>query len=262
MEAAFRLAGSQCLLQSKNHQEDEHMTTTTTTFTGFPQEGIDFLRDLAQNNNREWFEANRKRYESFVRGPALAMVEALGQRVAAEFPPLSYSTKGNGGSLMRINRDVRFSADKSPYKTNIAMMFVEAGNKKMGSPGMGIQITPEYGELIAGLFGFDPARLEAYREAVLDDTAGPALEEAAAQVAAAGAYPIAGKEMKRVPRGYDEDHPRAEWLKYKGLHVFAPSISPDVVTTPQVVDVAMGHFRNMAPVWRWLMNFVEPRIGA
>lgn len=232
-------------------------------FSGIPPAGISFLRELAGNNNRGWFEANRRRYERDVRGPALSLVATLGERLAAEYPPTAYSTSGNGGSLMRINRDVRFSADKSPYKTQIAMMFVPEGRGKMGAPGFGVQITTEKVELVAGQFAFDPVQLEAYRRAVLDGAAGPALEAAAVQVSEAGDYPVGGRQLKRVPRGYDADHPRAEWLLYKGLHVFAPAISLEVAATPGLVDVVMGHLAKMAPIWLWLMRHVagDPRAG-
>jgi uncharacterized protein (TIGR02453 family) len=245
-------------------QEVRHMDRSQfPEFSGIPAEGIAFLKELAGNNNRGWFEANRQRYESDVRRPALSLVATLGKRLAAAYPPTTYSTSGNGGSLMRINRDVRFSADKRPYKTQIAMMFVPEGRSKMGAPGFGVQITTEKVELVAGQFAFDPVQLEAYRRAVLDGAAGPALEAAAARVSEAGDYPVEGRQLKRVPRGFDADHPRAEWLLYKGLHVFAPAISLAVSATPDLVDAVMGHFEKMAPIWWWLMRHVEgdPRAG-
>jgi hypothetical protein len=126
-----------------------------------------------------------------------------------------------------------------------------------------VQITTETVELVAGQFTFGPEQLEAYRHAVLDDVAGAALEAAAARVANTGGYPLGGRQLKRVPRGYDTDHPRAEWLLYKGLHVFAPAISLEVAATPELVDVVMGHFAKMAPIWLWLMRHVagDPRAG-
>ncbi len=242
-------------------------TSHPPTFPGFSAAGIGFLRELAQNNNRPWFEAHRARYERDVRAPARALVAALGERLASAFPPTAYSTAGNGGSLMRINRDVRFSSDKSPYKAQIAMMFVPEGRAKMGTPGFGLQITTKQVELVAGQFAFDPGQLAAFRRAVLDDSAGSALSAAAAHLAPAGGlaadsastapYPLGGRRLKRVPRGYDADHPRAEWLTYKGLHVFSPPISLAVAATPELVNVAMTHFHQMAPIWAWLMRYVE-----
>jgi uncharacterized protein (TIGR02453 family) len=222
-------------------------------FKGFPGEGIQFLRDLGQNNIKTWFEAHKQTYLDVVQAPALALVVALGERLQARFPDVHYDTRTNGsGSLMRIYRDTRFSADKSPYKTNIAMVFASGTGKKMEAPGFGLQITPENVGLVAGMFGFPKPLLETYRQAVLDDKRGQALDEAAEAVRRAGNYTIEGEEYKRVPSGYDADHPRANWLKFTGLYAFAPEISLEVAQTPALVDAAMTHFVNMAPIQRWL----------
>ena len=243
---------------------------TMAQFSGFPAEGFQFLRELGENNNKPWFEANKDRYRDSVQTPAIALVEALGSHLAAEFPPVSYDTRTNGGSLMRIYRDTRFSADKRPYKTTVAMMFVPPGSKKMAAPGFGLQITPEYAELVAGQFAFLPEQLERYRQAVLADGPGRALEEAVLSVCATGgaatggaadnvapAYPLGEPDLKGVPRGFDADHPRARWLRYKGLPVFAPTIPPEAVSSPALVETVMGHFRAMAPIWRWLMEYIS-----
>lgn len=227
-------------------------------FKGFPREATQFLRDLKVNNEKAWFEANKAVYEATVQAPALALVTALGERLQAEFPDIGYDTRKNGsGSLMRIYRDTRFSQDKSPYKTNVAMMFVTAGHKKMAAPGFGLQMTPEQVELMAGQFSFDKAQLEAYRAAVLDEDKGPALVKAAEQVLAAGEYTIRGHELKRVPRGYEADHPRAEWLKHKGLWVSAPAVSLETAYSGALVDALMGHFMNMAPLREWLLEVLS-----
>lgn len=227
--------------------------TTSTTFDGFPLAGFVFLRDLAANNNKPWFEANRQTYLNAVQQPALALVATLGAQLQERFPSVQYDLRTNGsGSLMRIHRDTRFSADKSPYKTNVAMMFFTGQGGKMANPGFGLQFTPEHVELIAGVFAFTPPALEAYRAAVLDETLGPQLEAAATAVRAAGEYSIAGVGYKRVPRGLPAEHPRAAWLLYKGLHVFAPPISAQVAQTPALVDAALADFIAMAPIEQWL----------
>lgn len=226
-------------------------------FQGFPQAGVQFLRDLAQNNNKAWFEANKKIYQEALQAPALSLVEALGERLSDAFPPITYDTRKTGGSLMRIHRDTRFSPDKTPYKTNIAMMFAPEGYQRMAAPGFGLQMTTEQVELVAGLFSFDKDQLERFRQAVTEEREGAALGNVVAQMQAAGDYTLGGKELKRVPRGYDPAHPRAEWLKYKGLHAFAPPISLDVAQTPDLMDVVMHHFQTMAPLQGWLMRALD-----
>lgn len=223
-------------------------------FTGFPTEATQFLRDLEQNNAKEWFEAHKQIYLDAVQTPAVALVVALGERLQAAFPDITYDPRTNGGSLMRIYRDTRFSGDKTPYKTNVAMIFSPAGYKRMAAPGFGLQMTPNHVELVAGSFGFDKPQLEAYREAVLSDEKGSALVQAVEQVQQAGLYTIGGKEYKRVPQGFDANHLRAEWLQYKGLHVYSPMLPLDLAYSAQLVDVVMDHFEKMAPVQQWLAD--------
>ena len=245
------------------------LVETDPGFGGFPPEGLKFLLDLRANNTKEWFEAHKRLYKEAVQAPAVALVASLGRRLAEEFPPIGYDTRTNGGSLMRIYRDTRFSPDKTPYKTNIAMMFTPPGQKKMAAPGFGLQITVEGIDLVAGQFAFDPGELERYRAAVADEKAGAALEKAAAQVADGNGvaapglggsdgsgYRFQDPELKRVPQGFDADHPRAQWLRHKGLAVFSPQLDRELAFEPELVEEVMVHFRNMAPVWTWLMEYV------
>lgn len=224
------------------------------TFAGFPREGIQFLRDLEQNNEKEWFEANKQTYRDCLQTPAITLVETLGQRLEAHYPSIGYDTRTNGGSLMRIYRDTRFSADKSPYKTNVAMMFAPKGYKRMEAPGFGLQITPYVVELVAGSFSFNKPQLETYRDAVIDEKKGAALLTAVAAIRNEGDYTLSEPELKKTPRGYDADHPHAGWLKHKGLAVYSPKMSLDIAYTPELVDVVMTHFINMAPVQQWLAD--------
>ncbi len=224
-------------------------------FTGFPVDGIDFLRELTQNNNKLWFEANKQRYIDSVQTPAVALVVTLGQRLQAHFPDIHYDPRTNGsGSLMRFHRDTRFSADKSPYKTNIAMMFASAGHKKTDAPGFGLQITPEQVDLVAGIFAFSKEGLDAYRKAVLDEQRGAELLKIMGAIHALGGYSVGGQQYKRVPAGFDTNHPRADWLKFTGLHVFPTAIPLEIAQTPALVDVAMEHFVKIAPIREWLIK--------
>lgn len=234
--------------------------TTITPFTGFPMAGIQFLRDLTVNNNKPWFEEHKNDYMTHVQAPAISLVKTLGEKIQSQFPEISYDTRTNGaGSLMRLHRDTRFSADKSPYKTNIAMMFVYGQGKKMETPGFGIQITPEQVDVMAGIFAFPKPMLEKYREAVLHDKLGGELQAAAALVTQHSGYTLEGATYKKVPRGYDENTPYAEWLKYTGLHVFAPTVSLEVAQTPELIEVLLQHFIKMAPIQQWLIKALYER---
>ncbi len=108
---------------------------------------------------------------------------------------------------------------------------------------------------MAGKFGFSKPQMEAYRAAVVDDEKGPALESALAALTADGAYEAMGQTYKRVPRGYDADHPRADLLRYSGLWVH-PTMPVTQLTSPELVDITIDQFERMAPVYTWLRENV------
>ena len=224
--------------------------------SAFPQAGLDFLQELSENNNREWFNANKKRYEDDLRTPAVELVITLGERLQEHFPGVSYDTAVNGsGSLMRIYRDTRFSKDKTPYKDRIAMGFPEGGGKKMKASSFGIQISATEAGLMAGIFSFDKEQLTQYRDAVVNKKTGHELVEALKQVKSAGDYEISGVHYKRPPRGYDlPGDERDEYLLFNGLWASYPTIPRDVVMSDSFVDVVIEHFVNMSPIQQWLVK--------
>ena len=229
-------------------------------FPGFPAETQVFLRELRANNTREWFAANRARYDDFVKTPALEWVAAMGARLKDLDPDIVVDLRSNGsGCLMRAARDTRFSKDKSPYKVNVAMMWWRGSGKKMQHPGFGMQITPDDAGLMVGMFHFAKPMLEAYRQAVLDDELGEALIALSRDVAAAG-YGLSGSHYKTAPRGFDKNHPRVEWLRYNNLHAGTHDIKPSAITSPQLIDVCFDHFSGLAPIFRWLVA-VQERYG-
>ena len=227
------------------------------TFNGFPPEATQFLRDLTTNNNKLWFEAHKQTYLDAVQAPALALVSVLGERLKARFPAIYYDLRTNGGgSLMRLHRDTRFSADKSPYKTNVPMMFW-TGAKKMESPAFGLQLTPHDLGTMAGIFMFTKDGLAAYRQALQEKVLGAELEQVAEQIRAKAGYTFGGETYKRVPAGLPANHVRKAWLKYTGLHVFSPTIGLDVAQSPALIDVVMEHFITMSPIYVWLTKVLQ-----
>lgn len=222
-------------------------------FTGFPEAGLQFLADLAANNNKEWFTAHKATYLATVRDPAIAFVAALGEQLKLISKDIRYDLRTNGsGSMMRINRDIRFSQDKSPYKTAVGIRFWEGPGKAAQHPGFGINIEPTGAGMMAGLFHFDKPWLQRYRAAVIDDALGAQLVEAIQAVQGAGDYQIQGEHYKRVPRGFDKDHARADWLRYAGLWTSSPRIDVSTLTTPNLVAACLEHGRNMAAIQQWL----------
>ena len=155
---------------------------------------------------------------------------------------------------MRIHRDVRFSKDKSPYYSHLRIMFWEGGvGKKKMRPGFFFGMGSDSARLFGGQHMFDKPVLQKYRNSVLIDTAAANLEEAIAKVEKAG-YEVGGEHYKRVPRGIDKDHPRAELLKYNGLYVESPKISSSTLTKPDLVDTVLKHAQAMAPLHKWLVK--------
>lgn len=225
-------------------------------FPGFPQEGLCFLSELKDNNNREWFEAHKDVYRNHVLAPAQDLVFALGERLKGLSPGIVYDTAANGsGSILRIYRDLRFSKDKRPYNLYVRLVFWEGQRKKMENPSFFVRISPGEVGVYAGLHVFQKPVLAAYRDAVVDDQLGPDLEAAIAEVKGAGAYTLGGEHYKRVPRGYDAEHPRADLLRYKGLWAHtADPVDAAVIVTPELVEVCLEHCRNMAPLHHWLVK--------
>lgn len=227
-------------------------------FEGFPGEGLQFLEDLKQNNNREWFQAHKELYTKSVLGPAQDFVLALGEGLQGVSEGIAYGNQASGrGSILRIYRDLRFTKDKRPYNTHVRLFFWEGNRKKMENPGYYLQIEPSGGSVYAGLYRFPKPFLEAYRGAVIDEELGRGLQRALAAVKEAGEYAIGGERYKRVPRGYDAAHERAELLLYKGLYAEAPRIEREALLNPGLVDVCLAHCRNMALLHRWLVQVGE-----
>jgi len=228
-----------------------------TTFDGIPQAGLEFIRDLAVNNDREWFQENKPVYKKMVQNPAVELVRTLGIRLQDEIhADIQWDERTNGsGSLMRINRDTRFSKDKSPYKEYIAMGFWQGNAKKMVAPTFGLQFKHDDVGIMTGIFSFEKAMLEAYRQAILDDEQGESLIDI---LKGLQAYEMRTPDLKGVPRGYDKTHPRAELLRYKGMFV-SKSLDPNLLTSPEFVDVVMEHWREMVSLHHWLVQVHDHR---
>ena len=219
---------------------------------------FDFLKDLAANNEREWFNANKQTYIDQLQTPAQDLVIALGTRLQAISPEIVFDTRTNGtGSLMRIYRDTRFSKDKTPYKTNVSMSFWEGPSKRDSYSGFFLRVEPVGLSLFTGGYNFGKETLAAFRTAVAADGTGPELRAAIAQVEAAGDYTVGNEHYKRVPRGFDPEHPQADLLRYNGLYAYTEHIAADGLTSPDLVEICYEHFAKMAPLHHWLVQLAK-----
>jgi len=222
-------------------------------FDGFPKQTLTFLRGLGKNNNKAWFDDHRADYDAYFIEPAKAFVAAMGDKLVSIAPHVSAEPKVNG-SIFRINRDVRFSKDKTPYKDHLDLWFWEGPDRKQGSSGFYFRLRDKALMLGVGMHGFPKELLAKYRSAVADDATGKPLVAAQKKVEKAG-YTLEGIGYKKVPRGFDPEHPRAELLKHGALHCgITLSPLPAEVHSKKLVTLCMGHWRKMAPVHRWLVE--------
>jgi uncharacterized protein (TIGR02453 family) len=175
-----------------------------------------FLAELGANNNREWFQENKARYEAEVRDPLLAFIQAFAGPLAGISRQVLADPRPSGGSMFRIYRDTRFAHDKSPYKTNVGAQFRHVlCSRDVHAPGFYLHLEPGGCFTSAGLWHPDPAALKRVRDQIV------AHPRAWKGIRAAG-LDVRGEALVRVPPGFDPTHPLAEDLKLKDFYTTVP----------------------------------------
>jgi uncharacterized protein (TIGR02453 family) len=226
-----------------------------TRFGGFRPEALGFLRRLRRNNRREWFERHRAVYESEIRGPMRALVEEMDVRLVPLAPELTGDPQH---SIFRIHRDVCFSADKSPYKTNAACQFYHhdagrgAGQDAEGA-GAGLYFQIAEGQCFVAGGMWMPARpaLEKIRDRIAESP-----EVVDRLLRAPGFRRRFGRldeedMLKRMPRGYREDHPAARWLRYRSFTA-SRMLTEREVQSPRLPAILARDFAALVPLVRWI----------
>ena len=209
-------------------------------FTGFGRGATTFFTELAANNSRAWWLANKARYEQQVRRP----LEELLEELAGEF---------GEAKVFRPNRDTRFSKDKAPYKTNAAATVGEGG---AGS--LYLSLSAEGLHVGGGAYHLERDALARYRAAVTDERAGAELEAIAARLRAAKADVTSHTVLKTAPRGYSADHPRIALLRQDGIiGMWAYPPRAWLHTLQAKTKVAEG-WRALAPLTDWLTRHTHP----
>jgi uncharacterized protein (TIGR02453 family) len=223
--------------------------------TYFTTASLTFLRGLARNNRRDWFEAHRGDYEAAIQGPMRALVEEMDVRLARLAPEIVGDPKR---SVFRIYRDIRFSRDKSPYKTHVACWFYHrdashrVGQESHGGgAGFYFHVQPGSSLTAGGLWMPPRPALDRIREAM---AAKPAVFSRI--VTAAGVRRRFGElddeaVLKKVPRGYAEDHPAARWLKYRSF-TMGRMLSDREVLGPRLLDAVERDYALLLPLVRWI----------
>lgn len=183
---------------------------------GFTPDTFRFLRELATHNDRNWFLANKARYEAVVQAPALRFIDAAGPRLARISRHVTWDARPFGGSLSRIYRDTRFSKDKSPYRTHVGIHFSHDGvTKDEHLPGFYLHLAPGESMVSSGIWRPDPAAAGRIRDAIVRSPA------AWAKVVGAGLV-VEGETYARVPAGYPAGSKYADALRHKDFYASRP----------------------------------------
>lgn len=220
-------------------------------FDGFGADTIAFLAGLSKNNDKRWFEAHRAAYEAHYIGPAKAFIEAAGPPLVKIAPNLSYDPRVNG-SIFRINRDVRFSKDKTAYKDHVDLWFWE-GERRGAASGFFLRIRADGVDIGAGAHMFDKAGLARFRSRASDPASQARLLAAVKKVERAG-YPVRGAHYKKLPKGLEADGRAAELLRHNALWAAKDLPHPDELGSKAFVEWCTSQWRKIAPLHRWLID--------
>ncbi|MCU0329465.1 MAG: DUF2461 domain-containing protein [Candidatus Kapabacteria bacterium] len=208
-----------------------------------------FFRDLADNNSREWFEANKARYERDARKPMLALVEALIERIRVFEPTLHQTAKE---AMFRINRDIRFSKDKSPYKTQLGAAICVAGKKAMGYPGFYIEVGANGVWVGGGSYMPNKEELATIRDVIADQ--GDALQAILADPAFVKAFgDLRGERNKIVPAEYRDVVTTYPLIANKQFYYMA-SVPENVVVGANAVEAIMEYYLAARPLQMFLLQ--------
>jgi uncharacterized protein (TIGR02453 family) len=208
-------------------------------FRGIPADAFDFFEELAAENTKAWWTENKERYQTSVRGP----VDALLAEVADEFGP---------AKVFRPHRDTRFSKDKTPYKTNIG-----ATTRAPDGSVFYLALMSEGMYIGGGYYRMAKDQIARYRVAVADDATGAELVDLLAAATKSG-LEIGGEQLKRVPPGFDKEHPRGDLLKHKGLYLGVQLEPAAWMGTKKAVDRVTKVWRSIRPTTTWFHQHVGP----
>jgi uncharacterized protein (TIGR02453 family) len=223
-----------------------------TRFDGFADNDTKFFKALAKRNERAWFQAHKTEFEEGWNAPMKLLLSDVREAIDAAYAHCDLGEP----KVFRIFRDVRFSKDKTPYKTHVGGVIpVKRGGKRITDLPMALYFhvgTPEtFGA--AGHYMMEPESLERFRAAVAEDKRGRELEKIVTHLTKKGFPADSHETLKRVPKGYDPEHPRAAMLKRKGLVVGFPKVPKGLLATPKLARWLADACKTTAPLVEWLV---------
>lgn len=219
----------------------------------FTRRSFAFLKDLADNNNRDWFQENKDRYENDLKAPALHFVADFAPHLKKISPHFRADPRPSGGSMFRIYRDTRFSKDKSPYKTYTGLQFRHDSAKDAHCPGFYLHLEPGEFFVGAGIWHPDGPTTRAIRDAIVEDPA--AWKRASRGKKFAELFDLEGDRLKRPPRGYDPEHPLIEDLKRKDF-IGVTRITQKAITGPDLMKEFTGLCKASVSYMKFLCDAV------
>lgn len=226
----------------------------TSAFAGFADPTMRFFHELDARQDREWFLAHKGEYESQWSGPMASLLAQISPRVARFYKGFALRDP----KVFRLQRDVRFSLDKSPYKTHVSgLLALRGGSETLDAPAaLYLQLGTE-NFAGAGVYFMPPPLLKAWRDTLLDPKRGAAMARLVDDLLARGYTTTAGDALKTAPRGVDPEHPRIALLKQKGLALSFPAIPKGLIKSPDFADWLVERAQETAPVVSKLARLLD-----
>jgi uncharacterized protein (TIGR02453 family) len=245
---------NQSTLGRRHRRSGVRTTGSPHAFGGFERDAMQFWHELATEMSKDWFVANKSRYESVWVEPMLTLLGEVRRGLVPVYRPFALGDPG----VLRIYRDLRFARDKTPYKTHIAGMIRFAG-EAVAEAGIAVLyfhlgLDEEYAGV--GCYQFDASRTVRWRRAVVAEP-GRALLQILARLRRRGYHAGGYETYARVPKGFSPDHPRAELLKYKGLICRFPAMPRGLLHRPELARWLLDHARASAPLVIWLRRHLR-----
>lgn len=222
------------------------------TMQYFTPDFVDFFKDLAANNHKEWFHANKKRYETSVKKPFSAFVEVLIAEIQKHDPELQVEVKD---CLSRINRDIRFSKDKTPYNLNCTAFVSRGGKKDKSIPGIFLRFSPEEVGIMIGCFGLSKEQLLGVRTTIQNDL--PKFQAVYSDPGLAGKFGVLkGEEHKRIPPEFKDTHAVEPLIARKQFYMVALK-DPGLLSQEGLLEEIMDHWHTARPLNEYLMEAIQ-----
>ncbi len=222
-----------------------------TTFDGFADKDMRFFKALAKHQDRDWFLEHKSEFQEGWQKPMMTLLGEARSKLDSSFPHADILDP----KIFRLHRDVRFSKDKSPYKTHIGGLLL-AGSKRGQAHESPAALYVQLGTecmAAAGQYGMQPDALVKYRRAVDHAKTGPEVAKLVTKLEKLGYERGSMGALKRVPKGFDPEHPRGDLLKLEGLVMMFPPVPKELIPTKKILSWLTDHAKKTAPLVEWLV---------